>query len=82
MTPPDINAVMDAHAEEIMAIEGVTGVAVGALDDGTPSILILILKESEDLRRRLPDSIGGHPVRTMVTGKFSPMGGEESEPTR
>lgn len=78
----DINSVMDAHAEELMAIEGVTGVAVGALDDGTPSILILIMEESDELNSLLPAELEGHPVRTMVSGEIKPMPGDELDTTR
>lgn len=78
----DINSVMDAHVEELMAIEGVTGVAVGALDDGTPSILILIMEESDELSSLLPSELEGHPVRTMVSGEIKPMQDGASDTTR
>lgn len=82
LTEQDINSVMDAHAKELMAIEGVTGVAVGALDDGTPSILILIMEESDELNSLLPAELEGHPVRTMVSGEIKPMPGDELDTTR
>jgi hypothetical protein len=69
----DINTVMEAHVDELMASKGVTGVAIGAQDDGTPCILILIYQVSEELLKRLPDEIEGHPVTTMVTGQIRPM---------
>ena len=78
----DINSVMDAHVQELMAIEGVTGVAVGALEDGTPSILILIMDESVELNSLLPTEIEGHPVRTMVSGEIKPMPDDEPDTTR
>ena len=78
----DINIVMDAHAKELMAIEGVTGVAVGALDDGTPSILILIMEESDELAQSLPSVLEGHPVRTLVSGEIKPMQNDTPDTTR
>jgi len=73
---------MDAHANELMAIEGVTGVAVGALDDGTPSILILIMEESDELAQLLPSVLEGHPVRTLVSGEIKPMQNDRPDTTR
>jgi hypothetical protein len=69
----DINDVMEAHVDELMATDGVTGVAIGALDDGTPCILILIYEESDEILERMPKEIEGHPVQTMVTGEIKPM---------
>ena len=69
----DINAVMEAHAEQLMATAGVTGVAIGALDDGTPCILVLILEDSEEIRSRIPKTLEGHPVQIMVSGLIEPM---------
>lgn len=71
----DIIAVMDTHVSELMAIPDVAGVAVGALDDGTPCILVLIVRESKEIERRVPREIEGHPVRTFVSGEIKPMRG-------
>jgi len=69
----DINTVMDAHVNELMAVPGVTGVAVGELDDGTPCILVLVVEESAEMDRRIPKTLEGHPVRIMVSGEIKPM---------
>lgn len=69
----DIKAVMDAHVDELMAIPGVTGVAVGALDDGTPCILVLILEDRQEIRGKIPETIEGHPVRIIVSGEIKPL---------
>jgi len=72
----EINAVMDAHVQELMEIPGVTGVAVGETDEGIPCILILILEDSDEIKNELPKELEGHPVRTMVTGEIVPMQGD------
>lgn len=72
----DITAVMDAHVEELMALPGVTGVALGETDEGTPCILILIREDSDSIKAQLPSDIEGHPVRTLVTGEIVPMQGD------
>jgi hypothetical protein len=69
----DINAVMDAHVSELMAIPDVAGVAVGALDDGTPCILVLVVQETKEIRRRVPKTLEGHPVSIFVSGEIKPM---------
>jgi hypothetical protein len=69
----EITQVMDAHVDELMAIPGVVGVAVGALDDGTPCILVLVVNESAGIRKGVPREIEGHPVKIEVTGEIRPM---------
>jgi len=72
----DINRVMEAHADELMAIDGVTAVAVGALSDGTPCIQIYVVKKTGGLLRRIPKTLDGHPVLVEVSGIIRPMSGE------
>lgn len=71
---PDINQVVDNNAPRLMAIPGVTGVAVGALDDGTPCVMVLILEDSDEIKSQLPKTLEGHPVTTFVSGKIEPLG--------
>jgi hypothetical protein len=72
----DINAVMQAHTAEIMAIPGVTGLAISELEDKTPCIWVLVIEESEELNRRIPDSLEGHPVKIVVSGEIKPLDGQ------
>jgi hypothetical protein len=71
----DINLVMTDHTKELMAIPGVTGVAIGQLDNGTPCILVLVEKESVEIDQKVPKRLEGHPTKIMVSGKIEPMGG-------
>jgi len=73
----DINLVMTDHTAELMKIPGVTGVAIGQLDNGTPCILILVEEESKEIEQKVPKAIEGHPVKLLVSGKIVPMGGKE-----
>ena len=72
----DINVVMTEHTAELMAIPGVTGVAVGELDDGTPCILVLVEEETTDVVQKIPKVLEKHPVKILVSGKIVPMGGD------
>ena len=71
----DINGVMDAHVSELMAIPDVVGVAVGAMDDGTPCILVLVARKTKEIGRRVPGNLENYPVRVFVSGEIKPMQG-------
>jgi hypothetical protein len=75
MPKRDINAVMEDHTADLMRIPGVTGVAIGALDDGTPCILVLVLKETDSLKVRIPKTLEGYPVTIFESGEIKPMEG-------
>ena len=76
MPERDINAVMESHTNELMAIPGVTGVAIGALDNDTPCILVLVVKKTGELDRKIPKKLEGHPVRIFESGVIKPMDGK------
>jgi hypothetical protein len=67
----DIKTVMESHTGELMAVPGVVGVAIGETDDGTPCILVLV--ESGEVCRELPDTLEGYPVCILESGRIRPM---------
>jgi hypothetical protein len=73
MPTRDVKTVMEAHVDELMATDGVTAVAIGALDDGTPCIQVYVVKRTEDLVRRIPKTLEGHPVVVEESGVIRPM---------
>lgn len=76
MTRRDINAVLKDHDKELLAIPGVVGVYVGLLpDDKTPCLKVMVVKETEDLKRRIPKSIEGYPVLIEESGVIRPLKG-------
>jgi hypothetical protein len=74
----DINAVKDAHANELMAIPGVTGVAIGALEEGSDRlcILVLVVEVTDSITSQIPKTLEGHPVRIFVSGEIKPLDDE------
>ncbi len=77
MTQKDINAVLRDHDKELLAIPGVVGVYVGLLpDDKTPCLKVMVVKESEDLKRRIPKFIEGYPVLIEESGVIRPLKGQ------
>jgi len=76
MTRKDINAVLKDHDKELLAIPGVVGVYVGLLpDDKTPCLKVMVVKETEDLKGRIPKSIEGYPVLIEESGDIRPLKG-------
>lgn len=78
MSTDDVIRVMDAHVDELMAIPGVVGVAVGALDDGRPCIKVLVAKKDPKHRTLIPKEIEGYAIVIEVTGEIRPMPGDSS----
>ena len=72
----DIKTVMEAHVDELMAIPGVTGVAIGELDDNTPCILVLTVESPAETGDGIPDMLEGYPVRLLESGEIRPMRGD------
>ena len=54
------------HEQELMAIDGVEGVGSGRSKIGDDAIIVYI--RDEGTRKRIPRSIAGYPVETIVTG--------------
>ncbi len=74
MTRKDINAVLRDHDKELLAIPGVVGVYVGLLpDDKTACLKVMVVKETEDLKKRIPKSIEGYPVLIEESGVIRPL---------
>ena len=69
----DITIVQEAYTKELMAIKGVVGVYIGALNDGTPCIAIMVDTMTPELAKKLPNTLEGHPVRVEETGKIQPL---------
>ena len=65
-----IKAVMDAHVHSLMAIEGVVGVAIGALDDSSLCIKVLVKKNDPKLHKKIPRQIENCPVVIEETGEI------------
>ena len=69
--PKSIDAVLAAHTDSLMAVPGVVGTAVGRCA-GAPCIRVLVTRNSEELRRRIPRELEGFPVQIDVSGPVVP----------
>ena len=75
---PDIDEVVDRHAAELVAIEGVSAVAAGYQklrdgSDGPPFVHVWVTELTDALRARLPSRLEGYPVVIEETGGFVPV---------
>jgi hypothetical protein len=72
----ELARVIAVHSEELLAIPGVEGMAVGLLDDGrTPCLQILVERRTSELAARLPATLDGHPVVLVESGDIRPLDG-------
>lgn len=62
----EVERVRQSHERELMSIDGVEGVGIGKNPIGNDAILIYL--RNEGARKRVPDSIEGYPVETIITG--------------
>lgn len=65
-----IKTVMDKNVDSLMAIDGVVGVAIGAIDDGSLCIKIMVKEDDPKLQKQIPDQLGNYPVVIEVTGEI------------
>lgn len=68
MERPTIEKTLAAHGGELLARDGVVGVAQGVCDD-EPCIRVFVT-EAAASRLRLPSRLEGHRVCVAVSGRF------------
>lgn len=69
---PPVAAVRDWHAQALMALPGVTGVALGRTPIGDDAIVVYLRDASA--KQRVPTQLEGYPVQTVVTGEIDAYG--------
>lgn len=74
MTRKNIKAVIKDYDKDLLAIVGVIGVYASLLPDGkTPCLKVMVVKETEDVKRMIPESIEGYPVLIEESGIIRPL---------
>ncbi|MGH7825718.1 MAG: hypothetical protein ACREQ7_11165 [Candidatus Binatia bacterium] len=68
-----IEEVLKRHTERLMSIPGVVGAAIGECT-GIPCILVLVVKKTPDLIKKIPCRLEGFPVVMEETGAIRPLG--------
>jgi len=67
-----IAEVLKDHTDWFLSLPGVVGTGIGECD-GKPCIKVLVDKNTEELARTIPKTLGGFPVITVETGKIRPL---------
>ena len=62
-----------AHTPDLMKLPGVVGTAESRLGDGRPCILVMVVRLTPELERRIPQAIEGWPVKIEETGEIRAM---------
>jgi hypothetical protein len=68
-----ISTVLEERAPGLLALEGVAGVYEGATPDGKPCIVVMLKDERPVVRKDIPASLDGYPVRLEFGGEIRPM---------
>jgi hypothetical protein len=67
MPAPDPADVVRRHADRLMAVSGVVGVAEGAAG-GRPCVLVLVARRTAAIVADIPQWLDGLPTRIVETG--------------
>jgi len=70
MATRSIEEVLKDHTDELMALPGVVGVAIGSEDDSTLCITVMIVKKTLQVESKIPNSLEGYPVVVEETGEI------------
>lgn len=68
-----VEAVLERHADQLISLPGVVGVAVG-LCEGEPCIKVMVAKKTPELLKKIPSTLEGYPVTVEETGEFRRLG--------
>ena len=68
-----LDGVLREHADELLSLPGVVGVAQGE-QDGQPCIKLFVTSSVAEFMAQLPETLDGYPVVVEETGRFTPRG--------
>lgn len=69
MPKPTIEQVQEKYQDQWMAIPGVVGVGIGAVDD-KPVIKVLVVQKTPALEQKIPKMVEGYSVVIEETGEI------------
>ena len=69
MPKPTIEQVQEKHQDHWMAIPGVVGVGIGAVDN-KPVIKVLVVQQTPALAQKIPKMVEGYSVVIEETGEI------------
>jgi hypothetical protein len=69
----DINKVIDAHSKEWMSLPGIVGCYVSINEKGDSCIVIMAVKKTTEITKKIPKTIEGYPVEIQESGEVKPL---------
>ena len=70
MNRPSITEVLARHTPRLLALDGVTGTGEGA-DGGQSIVVVFVVKDTPEMRARLPQSLEGYRVVLRASGEVT-----------
>jgi hypothetical protein len=67
-----IAEVLKQNTDSLMSIPGVVGTAIGECG-GNPCIIVMVVKKTPDLMKKIPSALQGFPVVVEETGVIRPL---------
>lgn len=67
-----IEAALKKHADDLMSVSGVVGVAQGECA-GKPCIKVYVVRKTSDMVQQIPSAIEGYAVVIEETGDIRPL---------
>ena len=70
----DINVVLAANEQRLLALPGVVGTCISLMPDGrTPCIKVMLSHATPESSRSIPRTLEGYPVIKEITGEIRPF---------
>lgn len=73
MPEKTIASVLVEHKAKLMALRGITGVAIGSCS-GEPCIKVYVAQKNYQLLQQIPSTLEGYRVDVEETGEFRALG--------
>ena len=72
MPMKNIESVLAENSNNLMALLGVTGIAIGKFK-GKPCIHVYIAQKNQELMNKIPSTLDGYQVKVRETGEFQAL---------
>ena len=72
VTSRSIDEVLAHHTPRLMSIPGVVGTAQGE-EPGRPCVVVYVKTKDAAIRRAIPRTLEGYPVRVEESGEIGPL---------
>ena len=69
MSRNKIREILRKHADQLMTVPGVVGIAEGK-SKGKPCIKVFVVERNSELLRQIPDNIEGYLLQVEESGEF------------